>query len=79
VAALARETAVRCDAVWLKAPLDERLARIAHRTPDASDANAAVVRKQEQYDLGAINWPVVTAEGSPESLAEACRKSLEAN
>ena len=33
-----------------------RLARVGGRAHDASDADAAVARAQEQYDLGALDW-----------------------
>src|SRR6185312_1118837 len=38
--------------LFLTAELGVRVARVGTRTADASDADAAVVRAQEQYDLG---------------------------
>lgn len=58
--------------LFLTADLDTRLKRIGGRGPDASDADATVARQQEQYALGAVNWAVVNASGSPEqTLANA--------
>ena len=42
--------------LFLEAPLATRLARVGGRSRDASDADAAVVRAQESYDLGALDW-----------------------
>ncbi|WP_338084151.1 AAA family ATPase [Azospirillum baldaniorum] len=56
VARLAAETGVRFDGVWLDAPLDTRIARIAARRGDASDATAEVAEQQTVYDLGPLEW-----------------------
>ena len=42
--------------LFLTADLATRLARVGGRKGDASDADAAVARQQEQYDLGALQW-----------------------
>jgi uncharacterized protein len=48
------------------------VARIGRRSGDASDADAAVARRQEDYALGALDWSVVDASGTPqETLARA--------
>jgi hypothetical protein len=52
--------------VFLEADIATRLARIGGRGVDASDADAAVARQQEEFDIGAMNWPSVDASGSPE-------------
>ncbi|MDI4666216.1 AAA family ATPase [Xanthobacter autotrophicus] len=41
---------------WLEAPDAELIRRVEARTDDASDADAAVVRRQLAYDLGEIRW-----------------------
>jgi aminoglycoside phosphotransferase family enzyme/predicted kinase len=58
--------------LFLTADLDTRLARIGGRGRDASDADAAVAREQERYDLGSLGWTRVDASGTPdETLARA--------
>jgi aminoglycoside phosphotransferase family enzyme/predicted kinase len=61
--------------IFLTADLATRLARVAGRTADASDADAAVARVQEGYDLGHFDqpdWTLVDASGTPaETLARA--------
>jgi hypothetical protein len=58
--------------LFLTADLQTRIARVGTRLPDASDADANVARRQEDFDLGAVAWTIVDASGSPEDiLAEA--------
>ncbi|AWJ86208.1 hypothetical protein TSH58p_22000 (plasmid) [Azospirillum sp. TSH58] len=56
VARLAADAGVRFDGIWLDAPLDARIARIAARRGDASDATAEVAERQAVYDLGPLEW-----------------------
>jgi aminoglycoside phosphotransferase family enzyme/predicted kinase len=58
--------------LFLEADLATRIARVGGRSRDASDADAAVARTQESYDLGAVGWTRVDASGTPaETLARA--------
>jgi predicted kinase len=58
--------------LFLTADLPTRVARVGDRTGDASDADAAVARAQERYDLGTMSWPQMDASGTPdETLARA--------
>jgi predicted kinase len=63
----AETTAAECGCpfvgLWLETPLDVRVARIAGRTNDASDATAEVAKGQAAFDVGAISWAKVDASG----------------
>jgi uncharacterized protein len=72
VAAVARANGVAFAGLFLTADLATRIARIGHRAGDASDADAAVARRQEDYALGSLDWRVIDASGAPEdTLARA--------
>lgn len=58
--------------LFLVADLDTRLGRVGGRRGDASDADAAIARAQERYDLGKLDWTRIDASGTPEeTLARA--------
>jgi len=56
--------------LFLVADLKTRLSRVGVRTGDASDADAAIARAQEQYDLGPLDWAAVDASGTPEQTLQ---------
>ncbi len=62
--------------LFLTAGLDVRIARVGTRTGDASDANAAVAKAQEQYDLSAIAWHKVDASATPDDTLRRARELL---
>jgi aminoglycoside phosphotransferase family enzyme/predicted kinase len=70
----ARKAGAHFLGLFLTAPLNVRLQRVGGRHGDASDADAAVARQQEAYELGAMNWTLLDASGSP---AETLAKALE--
>lgn len=56
--------------IFLDADFSVRVGRIASRRRDASDATAEIARRQESYDIGRLDWPVVDASSSPEQTLE---------
>jgi aminoglycoside phosphotransferase family enzyme/predicted kinase len=56
----------RFTGLFLTADLPTRISRVGGRTGDASDADAAVARAQEGYELGPMSWRQVDASGTPE-------------
>jgi uncharacterized protein len=61
---------------FLEAPLATRLARVGARSRDASDADAAVVRAQESYDLGPLRWTQIDATGSLDDTLRRAQSQL---
>jgi uncharacterized protein len=64
--------------IFLTADLPTRTARVSAREADASDADAAVARVQEDYDLGDFDraWRIVDASGSPEETLARVKAAL---
>jgi aminoglycoside phosphotransferase family enzyme/predicted kinase len=62
--------------LFLVADLPTRLNRVGERGPDASDADAAIARQQEEFDIGAVNWTIVDASGSPEATLARARAAI---
>ncbi len=62
--------------LFLTADLATRISRVGTRTGDASDADAAVARSQEQYDLGALDWARVDASSTPDESLRHARAAL---
>lgn len=72
----ARDTNTAFAGVWLELPLEERVRRVGARRGDASDADAEVVRTQQEYQTGRIGWVHVDASGTPEDVLERVRRAL---
>lgn len=62
--------------LFLGTDLPTRLARVGRRKGDASDADAAVARAQEAYDLGALDWRKIDAGGTPQETLRRTQKVL---
>lgn len=73
---LAHELEVPFTGLWLDVPLAVRQDRIGGRTRDASDATAEVAKAQNSYDLGPMDWRIVDASGTPETVLTQARQVL---
>ncbi len=62
--------------LFLVADLDTRLARVGGRRGDASDADAAIARAQESYELGTLGWTRIDASGTPEETLARAKAAL---
>ncbi|MDC7986562.1 AAA family ATPase [Rhodoplanes sp. TEM] len=76
VEAAAGAAGVRFTGLFLVADLTTRERRVSGRTADASDADAAVARHQETYDVGRLDWARIDASGSPAGTMAALRAAL---
>ena len=76
-AALRPAPGVPFHGLFLDADLATRVARVGARSGDASDADAAVARAQESYDLGALDWTRVDASGTPDETLARAHAALE--
>ena len=73
---LTRTHGVAFTGLFLTADLATRIKRVGARVNDASDADAAVARRQEQYDLGLLDWTRVDASGTPEQTLARAKDAL---
>lgn len=63
--------------LWLEAPIETRLARVASRRADASDADIAVAHAQAALPIGDMgDWHRVSAAGTLADVAAAARHAL---
>ena len=62
--------------LFLVADLATRLRRVSGRSGDASDADAAVARKQEDYVTGPVSWSRIDAAGSPGQTLTNAREAV---
>jgi len=73
IEAIARKAGVRFSGLWLEAPVETQIARVAARRGDASDSDAHVVCEQAERDAGQITWSRIDAGQTPgRTLAHAC-------
>ena len=77
IAAVAGAAKVRFRGLFLTADLETRIQRVGARVNDASDADENVVRKQAQYDLGALDWTQVDASGTPDDTLSKAKAAFD--
>jgi aminoglycoside phosphotransferase family enzyme/predicted kinase len=76
LADLARRHGARFVGLFLTADLATRLARIAQRKGDASDATREVALMQQQLSIGVVDWHMVDASGTPDQSLSNARELL---
>jgi uncharacterized protein len=76
VEAAAAALGVDFHGLFLIADLKTRLDRVGARERDASDADHAVVLKQQELPVGAMTWIRIDATGSPKQTLDKARAAL---
>jgi hypothetical protein len=76
IEAVAEELGVPFSGVWLEAPEEVMMSRLAARQDDASDATPEVVRRQLEADLGDVAWHRLDAFASREEVVAAAERLL---
>lgn len=76
IEATAEAAGLPFDGLWLEAPPRVLEARVESRYADASDADAAVVRRQFERPTGTIAWQRIDAGGEARRTEAAARKAL---
>jgi predicted kinase len=76
LAAIARKADAHFAGLWLDAPVDALVDRVAARARDASDATPAVVRRQAEEPLGVIEWQRLDALTGIDDLAAAALAAI---
>ncbi len=66
---IARQSGAVFHGLWLEAAPETLKSRIAVRRGDASDADAKVLARQLEYEIGKLNWQKIDAAEKSETLA----------
>jgi hypothetical protein len=61
---------------FLEADLTTRQSRVGRRERDASDVTAEIAGLQEKYQIGAIDWAVIDASGTPKDTLKQCQAQI---
>jgi uncharacterized protein len=72
----ARKLKIRFVGLFLVTDLATRLSRLGSRVSDASDATPELAGLQESYSIGAVDWAVVNASGTPEQTLKQCESRV---
>jgi hypothetical protein len=67
---------IRFAGFFLATDLATRQRRVRRRESDASDATPEIAQLQEQYDIGAIDWDIIDASGTPEHTLKQCQARI---
>ncbi len=73
---IARQASVPFAGLWLEAPMATLIARVTHRTRDASDADATIVELQSARALGELTWTRLDASVALTRLSEAALEAI---
>ena len=73
---VAIDAGVPFQGLWLTAPKEILVQRVAARRGDVSDATPDVLRQQLATDPGPLTWALLDVSGSPEAVAARARALL---
>jgi len=76
IAAVASEAGIPFTGLWLTAPDDVLLDRVAKRRGDSSDADRAVLEQQLKADLGTLSWRKVDVSRDAAAALAAARTAI---
>ena len=76
ICAAARKLNIRFVGFFLVTDLATRLSRVGRREGDASDATPEITGRQEKYRIGAVDWAVIDASGTPEQTLKQCQTQI---
>ncbi len=79
IAAVAAAADVPFLGLWLEASEETLVARVGARRNDASDADASVVRRQQEYDLGTLDWRRIDTGGSLPATVAAAKAAIDSD
>ena len=74
----ARKLNIRFVGFFLEADLPTRQNRVGRRERDASDATPEIAALQEKYNIGAVDWAVTDASGTPGYTLRQCQAQVAA-
>jgi len=74
----AQDAGVPFAGLWLEARLETLVERVEQRRADASDADAAIVRRQVAGELGPIGWHRINADSDLAAIVVAARRTFHA-
>jgi len=76
IADIAHELKIPFIGLFLTADLATRVERVRRRAGDASDATPEIAELQEGYQIGAIDWALIDASGTPAQTLETSTAEL---